>query len=63
MSRAVVMIARSGRTKRPAISQPSARETTAMIATAATAARNEPEVMNAEKMPEVCPAAAVAGSP
>jgi putative ABC transport system permease protein len=62
MSRAVVMIPRSGRTNRPAISQPSARESTAMIATAATAARNASELMNAEKMPEVCPAVTVAGS-
>ena len=33
-----------------------------MINTAATAARNESELMNAEKMPVVCPAAAVAAA-
>ena len=45
MSLAVVMMERGGRTNRPAISQPSARDNTAMIATAAAAARNASEPM------------------
>ena len=40
MSRAAVMIARSGRTKQPAISQPTASENTAMIANATTMLKN-----------------------
>ena len=61
MSLAVVMIERNGRTNRPPISQPSARENTAMIDTATTAARKASEPMNAERMPEVCPAAGAPG--
>ena len=39
------MIARSGRTNRPAISQPAARETTAMITSVTTSAQNTSEPM------------------
>jgi hypothetical protein len=44
MSRAVVMIERSGRTKRPAISQPAAREITAAITRTAASLRNAAEL-------------------
>ena len=60
MSRAVVMIARSGRTKRPAISQPAARENTAMITSATTSFQNaaEPTVRG---MRVGCPAVTAPG--
>ena len=60
MSLAVLMIARSGRTKRPAISQPAVKENTAMIARTATSSQNaaEPTVRG---MRVECPAVTAPG--
>jgi hypothetical protein len=55
MSRVVAMIERSCRTTRPAMSRPSAMETTATIVTAAKAATTTLGPNAMEKVPGECP--------